>query len=89
VGIGAGVVHRFVAVVPPDAVGRLVVGAQDFKHDPAAARYIQRRGLDRVLIATGRCAWDSLRYRAQSSLVSFSNHASAAGSEVKKRVGTG
>jgi hypothetical protein len=42
-----------------------------------------------ILIASGSCASDSLRYRAQSLLVSFSSHVSAAGSEVKKRVGTG
>jgi hypothetical protein len=40
VGVGAGEVHRLVAVVPPNAIGRLVVGAQNLEHDPTAAPYI-------------------------------------------------
>ena len=47
VGVRAREVHRFVAIVPSDAVARLVVGAQDFEHDTAAATYVQRRRLDR------------------------------------------
>jgi hypothetical protein len=47
VGVRAGEVHRLVAVVPPGAVGRLVVGAQDVEYDPAAVTYVQRRRLDR------------------------------------------
>jgi hypothetical protein len=50
VGVWAREVHRLVAVVPVDAIGRLIVGAQDFEHDAAAAPYVQRRGLDYDLV---------------------------------------
>ena len=50
-GVRAGEVHRLVAIVPPHAVGRLLVGPQHFEHDTAAAAQVQRCGLDRDAIA--------------------------------------